>query len=131
MRSASDPAKKYAGARCLMAPIRPGRIQGAALVVDGHPVVGAAGGANVSGIGHRRAGDQSADWNAGADGHSGRDRQPLNTEANAALRDEKVQKFFGDQAEPTGGTAEQYARLAREDFEKYGRLVKELNLKVE
>jgi tripartite-type tricarboxylate transporter receptor subunit TctC len=56
----------------------------------------------------------------------------LNTEANRALRDEKVRKFFGDQAqEPTGGTAEQYGRLAREDSDKYGRLVKELNVKVE
>jgi tripartite-type tricarboxylate transporter receptor subunit TctC len=56
----------------------------------------------------------------------------LNTETNTALREEKVRKFFGDQAqEPTGGTAEQYGRLAREDSDKYGRLVKELNVKVE
>jgi tripartite-type tricarboxylate transporter receptor subunit TctC len=56
----------------------------------------------------------------------------LNTEINAALRDEKIRKIFNDQAqEPAGGTAEQYARLVREDSEKYARLVKELNVKVE
>ena len=56
----------------------------------------------------------------------------LNVEANAALRDEKVRQFLKDQAqEPTGGTAEQYMRLVREDSEKYERLAKELNVKVE
>ena len=56
----------------------------------------------------------------------------LNAEVNAALGDEKVRKFFNDQAqEPAGGTAEQYAKLVREDSEKYARLVKELNVKVE
>jgi tripartite-type tricarboxylate transporter receptor subunit TctC len=56
----------------------------------------------------------------------------LNAEANAALRDEKVKRFFNDQAqEPAGGTAEQYIHHVREDSEKYERLVKELNVKVE
>jgi tripartite-type tricarboxylate transporter receptor subunit TctC len=56
----------------------------------------------------------------------------LNAEANAALRNEKVKKFFNDQAqEPAGGTAEQYTHQVREDSEKYERLVKELNVKVE
>ena len=56
----------------------------------------------------------------------------LNAEANAALHDEKVRQLFTDQAqEPTGGTAEQYMRLVREDSEKYERLAKELNVKVE
>jgi tripartite-type tricarboxylate transporter receptor subunit TctC len=56
----------------------------------------------------------------------------LNTEINVALRDERVRKIFNDQAqEPAGGTAEQYARLVREDSEKCARLVKELNVKVE
>jgi hypothetical protein len=31
--------------------------------------------------------------------------------------------------EPIGGSAEQFARLIREDHEKYGRLVTELNIK--
>ena len=49
-----------------------------------------------------------------------------------ALRDEKVRQIFNDQAqEPTGGTAEQYARQVREDSDKYQRLVRELNVKVE
>jgi tripartite-type tricarboxylate transporter receptor subunit TctC len=56
----------------------------------------------------------------------------LNSGMNAALGDEKVRKIFGDQAqEPAGGTAEQYGKLVREDSEKYARLVKELNVKVE
>jgi tripartite-type tricarboxylate transporter receptor subunit TctC len=56
----------------------------------------------------------------------------LNTDVNMALRDEKVRKIFTDQAqEPTGGTIEQYTRQVREDSEKYARLVKELDVKVE
>jgi tripartite-type tricarboxylate transporter receptor subunit TctC len=56
----------------------------------------------------------------------------LNAEVNTALRDEKVRKFFDDQAqEPTGGTAEQYTRQVHEDSEKYQRLVKELDMKVQ
>jgi len=56
----------------------------------------------------------------------------LNTEINAALKDEKIRKGFADQAqEPAGGTAEQYGTLVREDSDKYGRLVKELDIKVE
>jgi tripartite-type tricarboxylate transporter receptor subunit TctC len=56
----------------------------------------------------------------------------LNAEFNAALADEKVRKHLADQAqEPIGGTPEQYAMKAREDSEKYARLVKELNVKVE
>ncbi|THD63489.1 MAG: tripartite tricarboxylate transporter substrate binding protein [Bradyrhizobium sp.] len=56
----------------------------------------------------------------------------LNSEVNAALGDEKVRKIFNDQAqEPAGGTAEQYAKLVRDDSDKYARLVKELNVKVE
>jgi len=56
----------------------------------------------------------------------------LNAETNTALHDEKVRKFFDDQAQQaTGGTVEQYSRSVREDAEKYGRLVKELNIKVE
>jgi tripartite-type tricarboxylate transporter receptor subunit TctC len=56
----------------------------------------------------------------------------LNTEINAALVDEKIRKNFTDQAqEPAGGTAEHYATLVRDDSDKYARLVKELNVKVE
>ena len=56
----------------------------------------------------------------------------LNAEANMALSDEKVRKFFADQAQdPAGGSAEQYARHVREDSEMYERLAKELHVKVE
>lgn len=56
----------------------------------------------------------------------------LNTEVNAALSDDAVKKILGDQAqEPAGGTAEQYAKRVHEDSDKYARLVKELNVKVE
>jgi tripartite-type tricarboxylate transporter receptor subunit TctC len=56
----------------------------------------------------------------------------LNAEVNAALRDGGVRKALTDQAqEPVGGTAEAYARLVHEDSEKYGRLVKELNITIE
>jgi tripartite-type tricarboxylate transporter receptor subunit TctC len=56
----------------------------------------------------------------------------LNAGINAALADEKVRKIFNDQAqEPAGGTAEQYAQLVRADYDKYARLVKELDLKAE
>jgi tripartite-type tricarboxylate transporter receptor subunit TctC len=56
----------------------------------------------------------------------------LNAGINAALREEKIRKGFADQAQdPAGGTAEQYGTLVREDSDKYGRLVKELDVKVE
>jgi tripartite-type tricarboxylate transporter receptor subunit TctC len=56
----------------------------------------------------------------------------LNAEINAALRDAKVRKSIGDQAqEPVGGTAEAYATLVREDSDKFARLVKDLNVKVD
>jgi tripartite-type tricarboxylate transporter receptor subunit TctC len=56
----------------------------------------------------------------------------LNSAFNAAVADEKVRKHLADQAqEPVGGTADQYAMKVREDWEKYARLAKELNVKVE
>jgi tripartite-type tricarboxylate transporter receptor subunit TctC len=56
----------------------------------------------------------------------------LNAEVNAALRDAGVRKGLADQAqEPAGGTAEAYAAFVRGEWEKYGRLVKELNVTVE
>jgi tripartite-type tricarboxylate transporter receptor subunit TctC len=54
----------------------------------------------------------------------------LNTEIGKALGDEKVRKAFADQAQdPVGGTAEQFANLVREDYDKYARLVKDLHIK--
>jgi tripartite-type tricarboxylate transporter receptor subunit TctC len=49
---------------------------------------------------------------------------------NKALADATVRKVFVDSAQdPVGGTAEQLARLVREDFAKYERLSRDLNIK--
>ncbi len=54
----------------------------------------------------------------------------LNTEIGKALRDDKVRTSFIEQAQdPVGGTPEQFAKLVREDYDKYERLVRELNIK--
>jgi tripartite-type tricarboxylate transporter receptor subunit TctC len=56
----------------------------------------------------------------------------LNNEINKALSDPAVRKGLMDSAqEPTGGTVDQFAQLVRDDFAKFGRLVKELNIKAE
>jgi tripartite-type tricarboxylate transporter receptor subunit TctC len=54
----------------------------------------------------------------------------LNAATNSALADTTVRDSFLQSAqEPIGGSADQFSRLVRDDFEKYGRLVKELNIK--
>jgi len=54
----------------------------------------------------------------------------LNAEINNALKDPVVRKGFSDSAqEPTGGGAEQFTQLVRDDYAKFGRLVKELDIK--
>src|SRR5690349_14454991 len=54
----------------------------------------------------------------------------LNAATNSALADAAVRESFLQSAqEPIGGSADQFSRLVRDDFEKYGRLVKELNIK--
>src|SRR6185295_6944581 len=54
----------------------------------------------------------------------------LNAEIGGALADEGVRKSFGTTAtEAVGGSAQDLARLAQRDSEKYARLVKELNIK--
>jgi tripartite-type tricarboxylate transporter receptor subunit TctC len=56
----------------------------------------------------------------------------LNSEIGKAVADPGVRKNFLDSAqEPIGGTAEQFAQLVREDYARYGRLVKDLNIKAE
>lgn len=56
----------------------------------------------------------------------------LNGEINKAIADPGVRKNFLDSAqEPIGGTADQFAGLVREDFAKFGRLVKDLKIKAE
>jgi tripartite-type tricarboxylate transporter receptor subunit TctC len=56
----------------------------------------------------------------------------LNREVNNALAESVIRDSFLQSAqEPVGGSAEQLAALVREDFAKYGRLVKELNIKAD
>jgi tripartite-type tricarboxylate transporter receptor subunit TctC len=54
----------------------------------------------------------------------------LNAEINRALTEAAIRDSFLQSAqEPVGGSADTFARLVREDFAKYERLVKELNIK--
>ena len=54
----------------------------------------------------------------------------LNTEMNNALVQALIRDSFLQSAqEPVGGSAEQFGRLLREDFAKYERLARELNIK--
>ena len=56
--------------------------------------------------------------------------EKLNTEINKALADDKVRQSFVEQAQdPVGGTAGAFSKLVREDYEKYERLVKDLDVK--
>ena len=54
----------------------------------------------------------------------------LNSEMNKALAVAAIRESFVQSAqEPVGGSAEAFSRLVREDFAKYERLVRELNIK--
>ena len=56
----------------------------------------------------------------------------LNGEIGKALADPAVrQKFLEADQEPVGGSRAQFARFIQEEYEKYGRLAKELNIKAE
>jgi tripartite-type tricarboxylate transporter receptor subunit TctC len=56
----------------------------------------------------------------------------LNTEINAALKDTNVIARFEKVAmEPTGSTAESFSRYYRESYAMYGKLVKELDIRVD
>ena len=56
----------------------------------------------------------------------------LNREINEALAEATIRDGFLQSAqEPVGGSAETFLQLVREDFAKYGRLVKELNIKAD
>jgi tripartite-type tricarboxylate transporter receptor subunit TctC len=56
----------------------------------------------------------------------------LNAEINKALSEPLLRERYMQAAlEPVGGTTEQFAKLIRDDYEKYGRLVKDLNIRVE
>ena len=55
----------------------------------------------------------------------------LNADIDKALADPAIRNNLVQSAqEPIGGTAEAFAMRVQEDFEKYGRLVQELNIKV-
>jgi tripartite-type tricarboxylate transporter receptor subunit TctC len=55
----------------------------------------------------------------------------LTAEIGKALAEPAIKKNLEDSAqEPMGGTADAFARLVREDFAKFEKLVKELNIKV-
>ena len=57
--------------------------------------------------------------------------QRMNAEVGKALADPAIlERFAQGGLEPIGGSSEQFARLYRDDYEKYGRLVKQLNLKI-
>jgi tripartite-type tricarboxylate transporter receptor subunit TctC len=54
----------------------------------------------------------------------------LNAEINKALAEAAIRESFLQSAqEPVGGSAEQFLRLLRDDFAKYERLAKDLNIK--
>jgi tripartite-type tricarboxylate transporter receptor subunit TctC len=54
----------------------------------------------------------------------------LNAAANGALANPRVREHFLTSAtEPVGGTPEDLAKAARADFEKYARLINELNIR--
>jgi tripartite-type tricarboxylate transporter receptor subunit TctC len=56
----------------------------------------------------------------------------LNSEINKAIDDPAVRKNLLDSAqEPIGGTAEQFAIFVREEYAKFGRLVRDLSIKAE
>jgi tripartite-type tricarboxylate transporter receptor subunit TctC len=56
----------------------------------------------------------------------------LNAEINKALAEPILrERYFQAALEPVGGTAEQFGKLIREDYDKYARLVKDLNIRVE
>ena len=58
--------------------------------------------------------------------------QRMNAEVGKALADATIRERFAQAGlEPVGGSAEQFAKLYRDDYEKYGKLVKQLSIKVD
>ena len=55
----------------------------------------------------------------------------LNAEIDTALTEAAVRDSLLQSAqEPVGGSAEQFARFVRDEFDKFGRLVKELDIRI-
>jgi len=58
--------------------------------------------------------------------------QRLNAEIGKALGELAIRERYAQAAlEPVGGSADRLARLLREDYEKYGRLIKELAIRAD
>lgn len=56
----------------------------------------------------------------------------LNAEIGKALADPRIRERYAQAAlEPVGGTPEELARLVRGDYDKYSRLIRELNIRLE
>jgi tripartite-type tricarboxylate transporter receptor subunit TctC len=56
----------------------------------------------------------------------------VNAEVNRALGDAAVRERYAQNGlEPVGGTADQFARQYRDDYEKYARLIKDLSIKLD
>jgi tripartite-type tricarboxylate transporter receptor subunit TctC len=56
----------------------------------------------------------------------------MNAEVGKALADAAIKERFAQFGlEPVGGSIEQFAKLYRDDYEKYGKLVKQLNIKID
>jgi tripartite-type tricarboxylate transporter receptor subunit TctC len=56
----------------------------------------------------------------------------LNAEIGKALADEAIRTRYAQAAlEPVGGTPEAFGQLVRDDHAKYGRLIRELSIKVD
>ncbi|HTQ77104.1 MAG TPA: tripartite tricarboxylate transporter substrate binding protein [Burkholderiales bacterium] len=56
----------------------------------------------------------------------------LNAEIGRALAEPQIRERYAQAAlEPVGGSAEDMAKLLRADYDKYGRLIKELNIRLE
>jgi tripartite-type tricarboxylate transporter receptor subunit TctC len=56
----------------------------------------------------------------------------LNAEANKGLADASVRERYAQSGlDPVGGSAEQFARQYRDDYEKYARLIRELSIKLD
>jgi tripartite-type tricarboxylate transporter receptor subunit TctC len=56
----------------------------------------------------------------------------LNAEMNKALKEPAIRDLFVKSAQDVvGGTPAQFAKLVHDDFDKYARLTKELNIKVD
>ena len=56
----------------------------------------------------------------------------FNAEIGKALADPGIRERYALAAlEPVGGTADSLSRLLRSDYEKYGRLIRELNIRIE